>query len=102
MKIRHLIPLFVLCFNTAWADFSNTRVFSHPLYAEANEPFLLEIRGDWSSDCHPGEQNPVISGYTGDTVLIAGKGHETVQIVGREERPFDDRQVAAAAMQRRD
>lgn len=38
----------------------------------------------------------------GDTVLIAGKGHETVQIVGREERPFDDRQVAAAAMQRRD
>jgi UDP-N-acetylmuramoyl-L-alanyl-D-glutamate--2,6-diaminopimelate ligase len=27
-------------------------------------------------------------------VLIAGKGHETYQIVGTERRPFDDRQVA--------
>jgi UDP-N-acetylmuramoyl-L-alanyl-D-glutamate--2,6-diaminopimelate ligase len=31
----------------------------------------------------------------GDTVLIAGKGHEDYQIVGTERRPFDDRRVAA-------
>ena len=30
----------------------------------------------------------------GDIVLIAGKGHEDVQIVGAEKRPFSDRDVA--------
>ena len=30
-----------------------------------------------------------------DAVLIAGKGHETYQIIGTETFPFDDKQVAA-------
>ena len=34
----------------------------------------------------------------GDTVLIAGKGHETYQIVGTKRFPFDDRQVARRAL----
>ncbi len=33
-----------------------------------------------------------------DVVLIAGKGHENYQIVGREKRHFDDREQAAAAL----
>lgn len=34
----------------------------------------------------------------GDTVLLAGKGHETVQIVGAERLHFDDREEARAAI----
>ncbi|MDX2417130.1 MAG: hypothetical protein QNK19_06690 [Xanthomonadales bacterium] len=70
MKLRHLFPLFALCFNTAWAEFSSTRVYAHPLYWVSSEPYLLDIRGDWTSDCHPGEQKPIISEYTGDSVLV--------------------------------
>ncbi len=33
-----------------------------------------------------------------DVVLIAGKGHEDYQIVGRQKRHFDDREQAAAAL----
>jgi UDP-N-acetylmuramoyl-L-alanyl-D-glutamate--2,6-diaminopimelate ligase len=29
----------------------------------------------------------------GDTVLLAGKGHETYQVVGTEKQPFDERDV---------
>ncbi|HET7339935.1 MAG TPA: UDP-N-acetylmuramoyl-L-alanyl-D-glutamate--2,6-diaminopimelate ligase [Methylomirabilota bacterium] len=37
----------------------------------------------------------------GDTVVIAGKGHETYQIVGTETLPFDDRAVAREILARR-
>jgi len=70
MKSPYLLLLFVLCFNSSLADFSDTQVWSHPLYAAENEAYILDIRGDWSSDCHPGEQKPVIREYTGDSVVI--------------------------------
>jgi UDP-N-acetylmuramoyl-L-alanyl-D-glutamate--2,6-diaminopimelate ligase len=35
---------------------------------------------------------------TGDVVLIAGKGHETYQIIGDEKFHFDDREIAREAI----
>ena len=34
----------------------------------------------------------------GDVVLVAGKGHESVQIVGLEHRPFSDQAEVRAAL----
>ena len=37
----------------------------------------------------------------GDTILIAGKGHETKQFIGQEVLHFDDRKVAESLLKRR-
>ena len=37
----------------------------------------------------------------GDLVLIAGKGHEKYQVIGTRTLPFDDVDVARAALDRR-
>ena len=36
----------------------------------------------------------------GDTVLLAGKGHETTQWIGDQKVPFDDHQVARAVLRK--
>ena len=35
----------------------------------------------------------VASAEPGDTILLAGKGHETYQIIGKEYQPFDERAI---------
>ena len=39
----------------------------------------------------------VMMAQAGDIILVAGKGHETYQIIGTEKRHFDDREVLQAA-----
>jgi len=43
-------------------------------------------------------ETAVRAARTGDTVLLAGKGHETYQITGTERTHFDDREEARAAI----
>jgi len=37
----------------------------------------------------------------GDTVLLAGKGHETYQIIGKTKHHFDERTIVRAALEGR-
>ncbi len=36
-----------------------------------------------------------------DTIVLAGKGHETYQVVGKEKLPFDEREIVAEAVNAR-
>jgi len=69
MKFRYLILLIGFCLNTGWADFSNSQVVLHPRFPDSS-PFIIEISGTWSSDCHPGEQKPVVESFDEHTVKI--------------------------------
>ncbi|AIE88159.1 UDP-N-acetylmuramoylalanyl-D-glutamyl-2 [Fimbriimonas ginsengisoli Gsoil 348] len=40
----------------------------------------------------------VLAAHPGDVVVIAGKGHENYQIIGREKIHMDDRELARAAL----
>ncbi len=54
-----------------------------------------------SPTARPPSRLAIAEASPGDVVLIAGKGHEAVQVVGDEELPFDDREVARAALRSR-
>ena len=64
MKARYLFLLTAFCINTTWADFSDALFRLHPAQPMDRETYLIEVTGEWPTDCHPGEQKPVIRDYT--------------------------------------
>jgi len=46
-------------------------------------------------------ERAIMSAGPGDVVVIAGKGHEDYQVIGREKRHFDDREQAGLALAKR-
>jgi len=88
--------------DAAWVTSDNPRT-------EDPERILDEILagakgGDLERESDRGRaiERALRSARPGDTVLIAGKGHETVQVLGDAKRPFDDRAVAMGILERLD
>lgn len=63
-----------------------------PAIAERGTPYEVEL------DRTLAIQRAIDLARSGDSVLIAGKGHENYQIFGTEKRPFDDRDEARRAL----
>lgn len=63
----------------------------------------VEGRTGWTvvEDRKQAIEEAVFAAEEGDVVLIAGKGHETYQLVGEERLHFDDRLVAREAIRKR-
>ncbi|CAN1210503.1 UDP-N-acetylmuramoyl-L-alanyl-D-glutamate--2, 6-diaminopimelate ligase [Tumidithrix helvetica PCC 7403] len=65
--------------------------------AEKSDANAVVIEGD-RRKCI---QMAIAQAQSGDTILLAGKGHEDYQILGKEKIHFDDREEAQAALQMR-
>ncbi len=63
---------------------------------KTNCPYLI------ISDRHEAIHRAVREAKSGDVVLIAGKGHETYQIIDGEKFHFDDREIAREALKNLD
>jgi UDP-N-acetylmuramoyl-L-alanyl-D-glutamate--2,6-diaminopimelate ligase len=63
-----------------------------PPLAASQTPYWVELDRSAAIERALRESAP------GDTVLIAGKGHENYQIFGHDKRPFDDRDEARRAL----
>ncbi len=60
--------------------------------AQRSDGFVVEI------DRHRAIAGAIAAARAGDVVLIAGKGHEDYQIIGKVKQHFDDRQEAKSAL----
>ena len=68
-KLLAILPLLALLPSGLLADFSRSQAVLHPRFPGTG-PFIIEISGIWPTDCHPGEQKPVIESFDGHAVEI--------------------------------
>jgi len=68
-KLITVLSLLAMFASGVSADFSRSQVVLHPVFP-GTSPFIIEISGIWPSDCHPGEQKPVVESWDGQTVEI--------------------------------
>ena len=68
--------------------------------ARGIEKGMNRIRGNYAVvlDRKKAIESALKKASYGDIVLIAGKGHEKVQVIGRREIPFNDKKVAQCAL----
>jgi UDP-N-acetylmuramoyl-L-alanyl-D-glutamate--2,6-diaminopimelate ligase len=68
----------------------------------SSRDLLTKAKGVWTEpDRKVAIRNSILAATPEDLVLIAGKGHETHQIIGKEKLHFDDSEVAEAALKDR-
>lgn len=65
---------------------------------EVTQNYDRNTRYQTISDRKLAIQTAIKAARPGDSVIIAGKGHETYQIIGKEKVYFDDREVARQAL----
>jgi UDP-N-acetylmuramoyl-L-alanyl-D-glutamate--2,6-diaminopimelate ligase len=73
--------------------------------SESGDAIIADIRAGMGArqvqvirDRESAIRQAVNAAHPGDVVLVAGKGHETYQIVGDERRPFSDQVVVRRAL----
>ena len=84
-----------------WAD--RIVVTSDNSRSEKTEDILNDIRGGLTpkgiakalfiADRREAIRTAILTAPVGATILLAGKGHETYQIIGSEKLPFDEKQI---------
>lgn len=76
-------------------------LFAQPSKSEAREADASTGRYTVLVDRREAIALAIAEAEPADTVVIAGKGHEDYQIIGREKLPFDDREEARHALAKR-
>ena len=61
----------------------------HPTRVLPVHDFVYILEGEWTI----GQENESYRAKKDDVVILAGKGHEDYQIIGKEKRHFDETEI---------